>query len=83
MPRGNPNWTRWRDYRAEIQRLDALSRTRALTELESVMLERFMWRVERKGKRRASYGSRIALARAGLNPDTPDDKLLEIAKAAR
>lgn len=80
MPRGHYPRANRRDYRAEIKRLDQLSRTRALTEVESVMLERFMWRVERKGTRRASPGSGIALARAGIKPRVTDDKLLSIAR---
>jgi hypothetical protein len=55
-----------RNYRAEIARLDALSRTRALTEAESILLERMLWRVERKGTRRADYGTNKALARVGV-----------------
>lgn len=48
--RGNPNWVAWRDYQAEVDRLDALSRTRALTDAESVKLERFLSRIHRKGR---------------------------------
>lgn len=57
---------RIRDYHAEIERLDALSRLRALTEPESVLLERAIWRVEKKGTRRATYGENRVLARLGI-----------------
>ena len=54
------------DYHAEIARLDAISRTRALSEVESIILERLIWRVENKTKRRASFGENKILARAGI-----------------
>lgn len=59
--KGNP-----RNYQAAIDELDAISRTRALTEAESIMLERMIWRVEKKGTRRSDYGSNKVLARAGI-----------------
>lgn len=55
-----------RDVRARIRELDELSRTRALTEAESIMLERLLWRVDGHGSRRAVYGENKALARAGI-----------------
>lgn len=36
------------DYEAAVQQLDTISRYRALTDDESVMLERFLTRVHRK-----------------------------------
>lgn len=50
----------------ELARLDGLSRTRALSEAESIMLERLLWRVDKKSACRASYGSNKELARAGI-----------------
>lgn len=55
-----------RNYRAELQRLDELSRTRALSEPESILLERLIWRTEKKSSRRAGYGDNKTLARMGI-----------------
>lgn len=52
--------------RFRIRELDILSRQRALTEAESIQLERLLWRVEKKTAKRASYGSNKVLARAGI-----------------
>ena len=42
---------RVRNYAAEVARLDAISRTRALTDAESIELERLLWRIETKSQR--------------------------------
>lgn len=65
MPSGVYPRALQRDYKAEIKRLDDLSRTRALTEAESLLLERYLTRVHRKSTR-APYGNTKALARAGV-----------------
>lgn len=49
-----------------IRQLDALSRQRALTDAESIELERLLWRVDKKTNKRASYGENKVLARAGI-----------------
>lgn len=54
------------NYHTRIRELDEISRQRALTEAESITLERMLWRVERKTKPRASYGSNKELARVGI-----------------
>jgi hypothetical protein len=52
------------DYRAAIDRLDAISRQRALTDQESLLLERFIMRVE--SKRRVTYDNLKECARLGM-----------------
>jgi hypothetical protein len=52
------------DYLAMIECLDQISRQRALTDQESLLLERFIMRVE--NKRRVPYGNVKECARLGM-----------------
>lgn len=54
------------DDNAEIERLDRIGHTRALTEVESILLERMIWRVDRGSRKRARWGENKELARAGI-----------------
>jgi branched-subunit amino acid ABC-type transport system permease component len=59
------------DYRAQIALLDELSRSRALTMAESIMLERLIYKSRTGARQRATYGSNKELARAGIK--TPEN----------
>lgn len=54
------------DYEKEVAQLDAISRERALTDAESLLLERFLSRIYCK-TRRAPYGNTKELARQGFS----------------
>ena len=70
MTRG---YASWRDYAGEVARLDALSRTRALTDAESLLLERYLSRLGNKPKR-APVGNTKELARHGMKRRHADMK---------
>lgn len=61
-----------RDYRAELERLDELSKLRALTDAESMLLQRCIDNVDGQ---RASYGHNKEMARLGIGRnDAQQDK---------